>query len=230
MKKARQSTDIYHLRGKNREYLPGDRTGESRGGDIDTGFRHSSAYHAFFEGYTEREILSEKGHRHIERVYTAPWIVEDLSPASRLHIRLAAWVLYLGALAGYLWCMTRRVGSNSSPYVAAAGLLTVIPLFLLFFALITFTTRKEKLTKYDYKSNKKKLRLLSLSGAILMALTAAMVFLYALLHASRSELPGSAILAVAALCLFLFWRTVRRIPYKEVENTSAVLGGGYEIR
>lgn len=233
MKKARDVDDIYRLRGKNREYLPGDRTGESRGGDIDTGFRHSSAYHAFFEGYTEREVLDEKGRKRIQRVYIAPWIVEDLTPARRHRVRLAAWALYLTAVAIYLWCMTRRVGSNGSYYVAAPGLLTVIPLLLLFFALITFTVRKEKLTKYDYKSNTKKLKILSLSGTILMALTAAMVLLYFLLHMAErnwGELLGSVMLAVSTLCLLGLWRTVSKIPYKEVENTASVSGGGFEIR
>lgn len=233
MKRAGDVSDIYHVRGKKREYLPGDTTGESRGGDVDTGFRHSGAYHAFFEGYTEQEVLDEKGRKRIQRVYTAPWIVEDLTPARRRRVRLLAWALYLAAAGVYLWCMTRRVGSNGSYYVAAAGLLTVIPLFLLFFALITFTIRKEKLTKYDYKNNTRKLKWLSLSGAVLMALTAAMVLLYFFLHPEEnawSELLGSGLLAVSAVFLFVLWRAVTAIPYKQVENTEQAPRGGFEIR
>lgn len=233
MKRARDVSDIYHVRGKNREYLPGDATGRSYGGDVDTGFRHSGAYHAFFEGYTEMEMLDEKGRKRIQRIYTAPWIVEDLTPARRRCVRLLAWMLYLAAVGFYLWCMTRRVGSNGSLYVAAAGLLTVIPIFLLFFALITFTIRKEKLTKYDYKSNTSKLKWLSLSGAILMALTAAMVLLYFFLHPEESawsELLGSGLLAVSAVFLFVFRRAVTAIPYKQVENANQTPRGGFEIK
>lgn len=233
MTKARAASDIYRLHGKNREYLPGDTTGASMGGDLDTGFRHSDAYHSFFEGYTERLALDEKGRQRIQREYTAPWIVEDLSPARSRQVRIAAWLLYLAAVGIYLWCALRPVGSNSSPYVAVSGLLTVIPLLLLFFALVTFTLQGKKLTQYDYKSNRKRLRVLSLMGAVLMAITATMVLLYFLLHTEqgwRDGLLGSVLHAASALCLFALWRVHSRIPYKESANTAQPLEGGSVIK
>lgn len=203
------------------------------GGDLDTGFRHSDAYHSFFEGYTERLALDENGRQRLQREYTAPWIVEDLSPAKSRRVRIVAWFFYLAAVGIYLWCALRPVGSNSSPYVAAAGLLTVIPLLLLFFALVTFTLHTEKLTKYDYKSNRKRLRVLSLAGAILMAATAAMVMLYFLLHIEQGwcdGLLGSGLHAVSALCLFALWRVLHSIPYKEIANSAQPSEGGSVIR
>ncbi|MCC8064662.1 MAG: hypothetical protein LIO78_05450 [Clostridiales bacterium] len=229
--KQRDTSDIYHLHGKKRRGPSWDQYGEESAGSMDTGFRHSSRYHDFFDGYTEVRVAKPNGGYRIERYYTAPWMTPQLSQRERVELRLLYWCLYLGALLLYGWSMCQRVGSNTCPYVAAPGLVTVVPLLLLLFRLIAYTAGKEKLTKYDYKHLSKGVRWWSFLTGCGLTLTAITVLIYGFLHLDAPEnLRNGLLLLCGAACALAISRLEQRVPYQEVENTTAVPEGGFEIR
>ncbi|MCD7856232.1 MAG: hypothetical protein LUG55_00180 [Clostridiales bacterium] len=155
----------------------------------------------------------------------------QLSQRERVELRLLYWCLYLGALLLYGWSMCQRVGSNTCPYVAAPGLVTVVPLLLLLFQLIAYTAGKEKLTKYDYKHLSKGVRWWSFLTGCGLTLTAITVLIYGFLHLDAPEnLRNGLLLLCGAACALAISRLEQRVPYQEVENTTAVPEGGFEIR
>jgi hypothetical protein len=216
-----------------REYLPGDQYNENGAGSMDTGFRHSSHYHDYFEGYTEKKVEKPNGGYRIERLYTAPWIERMMPNREQKNQKIIFWCLYLLSVLLYLWCMVQRVGSNNCRYVALPGLVCVIPLLLLFFKLVSYTLGKRKMTIYEYKSTVGNFKRLCIFATCTLTATAIMVVVYMFLHIGEQtpQLILNAFLlalsAVLMLCIFLKERTT---VYGETKNEAGVIQGGFEIR
>ena len=215
-------TDIYQVRSKGRSDDPSQ---------LETGFRHSSRYHDFFEGYTEAKVETENGKTRIMRVYTAPWIRRDLPEKEQIRLKALYWLLYLAGMALYFWRLVLPIVSNTRPYVAAPGLLSVIFLFLMLFALISYSRAKPLMTIYEYKSSAKRLRKLSLIGGCLMAATALTTLLATWIdHGGAATSINALLLALSSVCVLGIWFKEKQVPYMEVENTNQAPEGGFELR
>ncbi len=215
-------TDIYQVRSRGRA---------DDSSQLETGFRHSSRYHDFFEGYTEARVETENGKARIVRVYTAPWIQRDMPEKEQLRLKALYWLLYLAGTALYFWRLVLPIVSNTRPYVAAPGLLSVIFLLLMLFALISYTWGKPFMTIYEYKSSAKRLRRLSLYGGSLMAATALMTLLATWIDAGGTATLVNALLLLfsASLVLGIFLKE-RTVPYRERENNNQAPEGGFELQ
>jgi len=198
---------------------------------IGSSFRHSAYYHSFFEGYTEKKIAKEDGCMYIERLYTSPWIVRQTSKKHTVLLLVRYWGLYATAVILFGSCMSLNTGSNLCPYVALPGLLTVIPLFLLLFKLISYSSATGRMTKYEYKNSSFGIRRLSVLGCAGVSLTAVAVGVYCVLDSSESADCLTAIMLLfAAVCLMCIYLTERRVLYKMVKNDSEISEEGYTIQ
>lgn len=85
---------------------------------MSTGFRHRSAYHKDFIGYSEIRIPTENGRFRIERVYVAPWYRHDITDTAWILLKIfsafgdaAAIALFIiAAIADTSWNLSRVTG------------------------------------------------------------------------------------------------------------------------
>ena len=220
--------DIYHLHGKNREYVKGDPTGEMSGGDIDTGFRHSGRYHNFFEGYTEVKREKEDGRYSIERFYTDDWIV---CPETGKKLRVAAyWVLFAGSIAAMLGAACFRCTSNSSIFGAAPLGVFIIAAVLLLAPLLKYSTTGARMTIHNYKVSSKRLVIFAFIGAGAACVSATAGLIVDITSHSEGEIyVRLLLLLLAALCQGAMAVLERKLKYTKETNTTEVSGEGFKI-
>ena len=220
----RSSEDIYHLNG--RKY-----TAAAEG--TDTGFRHSTHYHSFFEGYTEVRVEKKNGGYKVERYYTAPWYISAEEKKTVQCRMLFYWIIYLLSAGMFFWCSCWRIGSNYTCYVAAFGFLTAVIQLLFFFFLCGYCLKQEKMTLYEYKHKTAEIRYGSMAASISLGITATMTGLYYLIHISNCEslvLIQTILLATGSAGMYWICHTEHKVPYMETENYTKAPEGGFVIR
>ncbi|MGN0977788.1 MAG: hypothetical protein ACI4PH_07010 [Faecousia sp.] len=202
-------------------------------GDLDTGFRHSTYYHKYFWGYTEIRKVSKSGRAYSERVYTAPWQLQQLTTRQWVLVK-AGYVL--GAVLStvlFLWAMVRRVPTNSFKPVAVPGFLSGLLMVLLWMSVCTYVTAPRKMTLWQAYSGKSKIRrftLLAAAGILATVLTKAVCICCLPETSWKAEAPGLLALFFSAVPPVLIYLTERKMPYTEEENANTVVDDErYEI-
>ena len=194
-------------------------------GDLETGFRHSNYYHKYFQGYTEIRTVKPNGTIGIERRYTAPWLQHQLDTRQWV-LTKAAYVL--GVLIStilFLLALVQRVPTNTAAIVAAPGMLTVIPVLLMWMYVCAYVTAPRKMTRWQYQSGKKKIELYTRMTTAGILLTAVMKVVYLCGWVSSSwgaEIPGLLVLVASAIPLVLIYLKERKMQYQEIENKTLV--------
>ena len=232
MRKRKENIeDIYHLHGKGREYAGHDETGESLGGDIDTGFRHSTRYHKFFEGYTEIKRETGPGKYTIERYYTAPWIV-CAEPKKRPGRIALYWVLLALSVVIAVYGACIRVSSNSSVISSAPLGVYIVVILFLSPALIRYSTLKRRMTLHEFKSSSKSLLRWSTVAAACAALSAAagIVLDLVMRNTAALSLLRMLLMLAAAAAVAAIAGLEHRLPYTTEENDTQVPSGGFTIK
>lgn len=152
----------------------------------DEGIRHSGSYHRYFEGYSEQKVPGENGHRNrIVRVYVGDYYKRKCSDCAWIAVKAAYALLYLAAVAVYLFAMVLPIGSNHAWYVALPGLLSVVPLILVFAKLTACLVTKRTMMIYDFKYVFHRVVRYCTAAAGFLFATALMKLLYILVN-----LPG----------------------------------------
>lgn len=220
--------NIYGNKGKSF----GDQAEADYFGDAGGKLHHSRYYHDYFRGYTE--IRTENpGSRFkpykIQRVYTSPWIVADHETPfyfvycfCYLLLALLCAVLFVSALTD------RSVAANYSWIVAIPGYMGVLSLLLFVVCTVAYLLRPRRMTLYAYDSSTRRIKLFSLSTAVLCAATALTSLVYGIVAGSGNTV--NALLAVAKLigaaaAALGVWLFERKMPYKEEENTVTLPEG-----
>lgn len=201
-------------------------------GDDESAIRHSKAYHDYFRGYTEVRTENPKNRYKpykIQRVYTAPWIAADMERP--LYFSYCCCYVLLTVICAVLFVsalIDRSVPGNYSPIVAVPGYLSVLAVFLLAVGTVAYLLRPKQMTLYEHSSSTKRLKTFALSAAIGCGLTA-LTSLGFLLFAGRGETARSLItvakLIGAAAAAFGVWSLERKMPYKEIKNTTPLPEG-----
>lgn len=194
-------------------------------GERETGFRHRTYYHKYFQGYTEVRRVNAKGRVVVDRYYTAPWQRHCLTNKQWV-LTKAAYVL--GVLIStilLLWALVQRVPSNSSAIVAVPGFLSGLLILLLWMAVFTYITAPRNMTLWEYRSGKGKIELFTrLAAAAIIAIIAAkVIFICVWMDFSwKGEIVGLLALAVSAAPPILMFLTERKMDYEELMNTTVV--------
>lgn len=184
-------------------------------------------YHDHFRGYTEVRTVDEHGHTVIERYYTSPWTVSDLSGKNYWMVRILFALLTLGSGALYIYAMSQDIPANRHWAVAIPGLPFIVFLILLIVRVGIFFAAPRKMTLWDYESSSKKLRQMALIAAIVEALTGIVMGVYALVTQFQvgQTLLCSFMVIIGAICIAAIYFIEKRLPYKEVANHTEVPDG-----
>lgn len=186
---------------------------------------HSGFYHRLFEGYREVRVPRDGRERgRITRVYTGDYYKRACGEL-RWHLTKAAYLLlYLVATAVYLFAMTRRVEVNTVWYTAAPGLLSVIPMILLFSKLTACLSANRNMVIYDYKYVFQRLFPLCALTAFFLCTTALMCLAFLLLHPQsdiKNELVPCLGCLLGAGLILTIGLIERNAKYEIVRNQAA---------
>ena len=230
-KKWNKGNDIYGVRGKGDTFY--DLENKSDIYDKNAGVNRSGFYHSYWRGWTEVRIDRIGKPYSIERVYTAPWIRQDLSTRDYVLVRILYGVLLALSITLFAIAMTQRVGSNSCWYVALFGLPTAIVMFVVAWMFISYAKAPRKMTLYEHRSTSSYLKWVCLVFSIALAATALSTVLYVFLN--MDDQPMKQLLNVlldllAAGCAFTVFMLERKMKYVDVPNTNKPPAGGFEIR
>lgn len=227
-RKKHDVTDIYGVRGKKSSPFSTKDAPDAP----ETGFRHSSYYHKYFQGYTEVRKLNAKGRVASERYYTRPWIVSGLSRRSYWLVRLLYALLVVASAALFITALCQEIPGNVSLIVALPGLLSAMLLILLAASTLMYIFVERKMTLWDHSSSTKRVKVTSLLAAIGQALTALALALFALV--TGEEVPRSlgcaGLILLGACCSGALFFLERKMPYQEIPNdTKLPEGEAHEI-
>lgn len=141
---------------------------------------HSLAYHRFFEDYTEK-IVEENGKIKIKRVYMGDFYQEACSGREKTLRKIVEILLYLLAVAAYIFGATRKTHMNAEWFVAVSQAITLLGLFWFLFPFLCSIKAKEKLTLQEYRDESVLPKTISLVITLGFVCIDAAV-LYALIH------------------------------------------------
>lgn len=227
-RKKHDVTDIYGVKSKKSSPFSTKDAPDT----AESGLRHSSYYHKYFRGYTEVRKLNAKGRVTSERCYTRPWIVSGLSTRNYWLVRLLYAVLVAASAALFITALCQDVPGNYSWIVALPGYPTVIVLLLLAAATVMYIFVERKMTLWDHASSTKRLKVISLITAIIQAVTAVDLALFALITGEKvlRSLGCAAMILLSACCSGALFFLERKMPYQEIPNdTKLPEGEAHEI-
>ena len=230
-KKWTRGNDIYGVKGKGNSLY--DLENKSDIYDKNVSVNRSGFYHSYFRGWTERRVDREGKPYRVERVYTAPWIRQDLSTRNYVLVRILYGVLLALSIALFAIAMTQRVGSNSCWYVALFGLPTTIIMFVVAWMFVSYAKAPRQMTLYEHRSTSVYLKWACLVFSVGLAATALSTVVYVFLNPGDlplRQLLNAALDLVAAGCSFTVFILERKMKYIDIPNTNEAPEGGYEIR
>ncbi|MGM9607172.1 MAG: hypothetical protein ACI3XJ_06675 [Oscillospiraceae bacterium] len=226
--KKHDVTDIYGVKGKKASPFSTKDAPDTP----ESGLRHSSYYHKYFRGYTEVRKLNAKGRVVSERYYTRPWIVSGLSTRNYWLVRLLYALLVAASAALFITALCQDVPGNYSWIVALPGYPTIIALVVLAAVTVMYIFVERKMTLWGHVSSTRRLKVVSLITAIIQAVTAVDLALYALITGEEvlRSLGCAALVLLSACCSGALFFLERKMPYQEIPNdTKLPEGEAHEI-
>lgn len=184
---------------------------------------HSSAYHRFFEDYSEYYERDEQGKLQLKRVYTGEYYCRELSKKQCLTLKLALGLIWLLTVAIFIFCASRPYAANSSWYVVAVQVGGIVGLVWMAFGLFNYFTVPQKMTVGDWKSASEKLK----NGSICTAIFSSLSVIMTLLHRCLNDGGSTYVICVVgfAVCCGLAVlenRLENRTPYRRIPSTESV--------
>ncbi|MCC8047453.1 MAG: hypothetical protein LIP12_18530 [Clostridiales bacterium] len=198
------------------------------GKSTDDGVHRSRYYHRYFRGYTEIRTEKANGGFKVERFYTEPWLVQDVTPAMYVWYRVMYVLLVAVVCAGYFALMCQDgFGGTYSLLVVIPEFASVVGLILLAAATLNYVFMRKRMTLYDHQSSSDNLKKASVTAALCLAATALMIVVNIFLGvdsvANELRLAGCVLLcAAAALAIFFI---ERGMPYREEKNQTVLPAG-----
>lgn len=202
-------------------------SGERNERTLEDNIRGQGFYHRLFEGYREELVSGEDGKRkRIVRTYTGNYYQKKCSSCRWILGKALYLFLYLAAAMAYLFALTRPTEGNTVWYTAAPGLLSVIPMMLLFAKVLACAAAKRKMVLYDYKYVFKRLFWFCAVAAGFLCATALMLLLFLILNPQTdfwSELAPCISCLLGAGIILTIGGLERRAEYESIENPNAPL-------
>lgn len=230
-KKWTKGNDIYGVKGRGNSLY--DLENKSDIYDKNVGVNRSSFYHSYWRGWTEVRVDRPGKLFKVERVYTAPWIRQDLSTRDYVLIRVLYGFLLALSIVLFAVAMTQRVGSNFCWYVAMFGLPTAILMFVVVWMFVSYAKAPRQMTLYEHRSTSSYLKWICLVFSIALAATALSTVLYTLLNMGDEplkQLLNVLLDLLAAGSAFTVFMLERKMKYIDIPNTNNPPAGGFEIR
>lgn len=185
--------------------------------------KKKSNYHQYFEGYSDIPMVTSSGATKIEKVYTAPYWVHDLTDEQWKHRKLSFGALSLMAVVLYLLASFMPLGNNHSLMVILPSGLTLAAMVFFLTSTFTYLTCPRKMTIYQHNHSSAVMRRWPLLTAVGMAVTALMSMVYLFVSGDRqwlSVLGCACCYLAAAAAAYTIYRIECRTEYYEEENDS----------
>lgn len=193
---------------------------------------HRAAYHRHFEGYSEYEVVDEKGYTRIQRVYTGMYYTHPLEKRQRILLKALFSVLWLAAAVLFvLGAMQPGVGNNQW-YVSVWQVGDVVGLAWAFFGLFNYLTVPQKMTIGEWRGSSQKLKHGSLFAAVFLWITALMVLFNLILGMENvwMYLLCVGCFLFSGFCMIAEWLLENKIIYKQSASEERVPGHAVRIR
>ncbi len=189
---------------------------------------HSKYYHKYYHGYTEVRTENQQGKVHIDRFYTAPWIIQDVSQTNYIYYRLIYCILSFGSLALFIFLMTHDSFSGThSVFVAIPTFFSALGELLMFAATLNYIFMHKQMTWYDHHSATDNIQHAALFSSISLGVTALFVVIHMFFGVTSlmdEFLLTGGLLFCGGADLFI-WYMEKEMPYKEVQNNTKLPPG-----
>lgn len=206
----------------------GWKTDQKIGKSADTGFHHSAYFHKYFRGYTEVRTDKPGGGYRIERVYTQPWVIQDVSDQVYVLYRMVYVLLLLviGVLFYRAAATGGRAGNHS--FLGAVGVVaSVVCLILLAASVVNYCFIRRRMTLWDHQSSSGNLKKAAIAATAAMMVSAILIVVNCLFGVesifSELQLAGS-LLVPAVLSLAIFFLE-KNVSYREEPNHTVLPDG-----
>lgn len=230
-RKWKKGNDIYGVKGRGDSFY--DLENKLDIYDKNVSVNRSGFYHSYWRGWTEVRVDRVGKPYSIERVYTAPWIRQDLSTRDYVLVRILYGLLIAFSIALFAVAMTRQVGSNYCWYVALFGLPSAIIMFVVAWMFVSYAKAPRTMTLYEHRSSSAYLKYICLIFSIGLAATALSTVLYTLLNLNDEplrQLLNVLLDLLAAGGVFTVFMLEKNMKYVDIPNTNKPPEGGHEIR
>ncbi|MCD8104425.1 MAG: hypothetical protein LUF35_05360 [Lachnospiraceae bacterium] len=201
---------------------------QKAGKSTEDGIRRSTYYHKYFRGYTEIRTEKANGGYKVERFYTEPWLVQDVTPAMYVWYRMMYVLLVVVTCAGYLALMCQDgFGGTYSLLVAIPEFASVVGLILLVAATVNYVFMRKRMTLYDHHSSSDNLKKASVIASACLAATALMIVVNIFLgvDSAINELKLAGCVLLCAAAAGVVYLIERGMPYREEENHTVLPAG-----
>lgn len=204
------------------------KTDQKLGRSAESGFHHSAYFHKYFRGYTEVRTDKPGGGYRIERFYTQPWVIQDVSNQVYVLYRVVYALLFLviGVLFYQAAAMDGRAGNHS--FLGAVGVITsVVCLILLAAAVVNYCFIRRQMTLWDHQSSSGSLKKAALAAAAAMTASAVLIVVNCLFGVEsiffELQLAGS--LLVPAVLSVAIYFLEKNAPYRQEPNHTVLPEG-----
>lgn len=193
---------------------------------------HRAAYHRHFEGYSEYEVVDEKGYTRIQRVYTGMYYIHPLEKRQRILLKVVFVALWLVAVALFVLGAMQPGTGNNRWYVSIWQVGDVVGLAWALFGLFNYLTVPRKMTIGDWRSSSQKLKHGSLFAAVFLWVTAIMILLDLILSAVNvgMHLLCAVCFLFSGLCMIAEWFLENKIVYKQMASEATAPNHAAHIR
>lgn len=229
-RKWKKGNDIYGVRGRGNSLY--DLENKADIYDKNVSVNRSGFYHSYFRGWTEVRVDRPGKPYKVERVYTAPWIRQDLSARDYVMVRILYGLLIALSIALFVFTMTRNVGSNTCWYVALFGMPSTILMFVVVWMFVSYAKAPRQMTLYEHRSTSSYLKWICLAFAIGIAATALTTVLYIFLNMEDEPLRqclNVLLNLLASGSMFAVFMLERHMKYVDIPNPNKAPEGGQEI-
>ena len=176
-------------------------------------------YHRYFEDYSEKTVKKANGRSKIVREYVGKYYTRDCSDGLWVAWKLVYIALFLAGTALYVLGMIRTAGVNSAIYTALPGLLSAIPVVILFATLCSCTVTERNLTKYGYKLYLKLTRWCLFTGGVIAIYGVGTIIYMILNPGTVRETIASTLLAFGAVIVYAIIAVIEHLTvYNETAN------------
>lgn len=193
---------------------------------------HRVSYHRHFEGYSEYEVVDEKGHVHIRRVYTGMYYAHPFEKKQRILLKAMLVVIWLAAVALFTLGAMQPGAGNNKWYVSVWQVGDVIGLAWTLFGLFNYLTVPPKMTIGDWRSSSQKLRCGSIFAAVFLLVTALMILFDLALTASNvgMYLLCALCFLISGVCMIAEWWIEGKVVYKKTASEETAPDYAARIR
>ncbi len=179
-----------------------------------------SAYHRFFEGYTEEKMLGDDGKLHTKRTYRDFLYVPRLTRNQYILRAVCLTGLYLGGAVLLILGAAQRAACNSVWYTAVGLGLSLLCLVIEAIPLFACLTAPRKQTVYQYKAGHRTCVLWARLASGAIALTCLLSLIATVVNHETLGLPLM-LLALSCACEATVGIIESTIPYERQQNPNA---------